>query len=333
MITRNCLPLVILAASSAAAFALTDDIVQRYLSAGPGGKLLVDVDFGSVEVVTSSDNQVVVDARRIVDVSDQALEKEFLAAAPITVSQEGNTITIRSRSDRKWNWNRPHLQLDAHYAIQLPKNFNADLRSGGGSIAVKELNGELKADTSGGKLTFNRVHGPVDARTSGGDVRLNDCEGALKVRTNGGRIESLGGNGSLDAHTNGGQVSIESFAGQVETATNGGRMDLRDIGGSLDARTSGGAIAATLTTTSDVNLKTDAGAISLAFPPSGGFRVDAKTSIGRVITDLPFTITRKHDDLLVGDLNGGGKSLYLRTSAGSISITATPQKTAALSSQ
>jgi DUF4097 and DUF4098 domain-containing protein YvlB len=333
MITRNSLLLVLLAAGSISAFARSEDIVQRHLSTGPGGKVVVDVDFGTIDVTTGSDQQAVVNARRVVDVSDQNLEKEFLAAAPITVSQEGNTITVRSRSNRQWHWNRQHIQMDAHYTVQLPKSFNADLRTGGGAIAVKELNGDLKADTAGGALNLQAVYGPIDARTSGGQVKLADCEGSVKVHTNGGRIESLGGSGSLNAKTSGGAVSIRNFAGSVETTSNGGRMDFQDINGPLNARTAGGAIAATVTNPNDVSLETNAGAISLAIPSSGGFKIDASTSIGGVHTDLPVTIERKHDGILVGDLNGGGKSVHLRTSAGSISINALPPKTAAVSSQ
>ncbi|MFL6515439.1 MAG: DUF4097 family beta strand repeat-containing protein [Chthoniobacterales bacterium] len=333
MITRNRLLLVLLAASCTTAFARSEEIVQRHLSAGPGGKLLVDVDFGTVDVTSGSDNEAVVNGRRVVDVSDQSQEKEFLAAAPITVSQEGNTITVRSRSNRQWHWNHQHIQMDAHYTVQLPKNFNVDLRTSGGSIGVKQLNGELKADTAGGSLNLQAVHGPINARTSGGQVKLADCEGLVKVRTNGGNIDSTGGSGSLNAQTSGGAVSIRNFAGSVETTSNGGRMDFEDIDGSLNARTAGGAIAATVTNPNDVSLETNAGAISLAIPSSGGFKIDASTSIGGVHTDLPVTIERKHDGILVGDLNGGGKSVHLRTSAGSISIKALPPKTAAVSSQ
>jgi len=333
MITRLLLSLVLVAAICASAVATSEDIVQRHLSVSTGGKLVVDVDFGTVDITAGADNEVVVDARRLVDVANQEEEKEFIAAAPITVSQEGGTITVRSRSNRQWHWSRPNIHMDAHYAVQVPRNFNADLRTGGGSVAVTQLNGELKANTSGGSLNFKRVRGPVDGHTNGGDVKLADCDGAIKVRTNGGHIDSVGGNGSLNAQTNGGLVSIRNFAGQVDTSTNGGRMDLRDIGGPLTARTSGGGINATMTNTTDVSLETSAGAINLAIPPSGGFRIDAQASTGRVTTDLPLAVEHKHNDKLVGDLNGGGKSLYLRTAAGSISITAAPRDTAGLSSQ
>jgi DUF4097 and DUF4098 domain-containing protein YvlB len=333
MISRISFLLAFLAATCFTAIAASEDIVQRHLSASPGGKVLVDVDFGTVDVTGSGDNQVVVNARRSVDVADPEQEKEFSAAAPIKVLQEGNIITIRSRSNRQWHWKGDHIRTDAHYVVQLPKSFNADLRTDGGSITVKVLNGELKADTAGGSLDLKAVHGPIDGHTSGGNVRLDDCEGSVKVRTNGGNIDSLGGNGSLNAETSGGAVSIRNFSGQVETASNGGRMDLQDIDGPLNARTGGGAIAATVTRPNDVKLETSAGAINLAIPPSAGFRIDARTSIGGVHTDLPVTVERKHEGILVGDLNGGGKSLYLRTSAGSISIKAVSPNTASVSSQ
>ena len=333
MSTRILLWLLLLAASCATAFSTSEDIVQRHLSVRPGANLVVDVDFGTVDISAGADDQIVVDAHRLIDIPDLALEKEFAAAAPITVSQEGNTTTIRSRSNRQWQWKTSHARMDAHYGIRLPRNFNVNLRTGGGTIQVADLTGELKAETGGGALTFKTVRGPIDGHTSGGEVKLADCQGAIKIETSGGHIDSLGGNGSLDARTSGGSVSVRNFGGQVQLVSSGGRMDLHDIGGPLTARTSGGAIDATVTAVTDVRLQTNAGAINVAIPPSGGFNVDAKTSIGRVSTNLPINAEHRHDGSLVGALNGGGKSLYLRTSAGSISINPAASKTAAVSSQ
>jgi hypothetical protein len=48
--------------------------------------------------------------------------------------------------------------------------------------------------------------------------------------------------------------------------------------------------------------------------------VDAVARSGRVTSELPFIGTRTDRDSMKGKINGGGKSLVLRSGAGSISI-------------
>ena len=323
MTRRFSYPLLLLLTGALNAFATSQEIIQRHLDATPGGKLVVDVDFGTVEVTGDTDGKTVaIKAHRIVEIADKAREKEFVEAAPITITQENNVITIRARSNRQWRWQDAHTRTDARYAVQVPKNFNADLHTGGGQITASDISGDLRANTAGGRLNFARIHGPMDAKTAGGAVKLAECDGTIKIRTSGGQIEAVSGKGSLDAQTAGGQVSVRDFAGRVDIASNGGQLNLNDVDGPLNAKTGGGAIHATMTTVSDVNLETSAGEIAVAIPANGGFNIDAESSVGAVTTDLPIATQRKDRDTLIGALNGGGKPLYLRTSAGSISIRA-----------
>ena len=329
MIQRFFFLLLWLVGSALSAFATSEEIIQRHLNAAPGGKLVIDVDFGTIAIVGGAvDDTVAIDAQRTVEISDKSREKEFVEAAPITITQDNNVITIRARSNRKWTW-PGNTRMDAHYSVQVPKRFNAELHTGGGAIEVSEISGELHANSGGGKLKFTRIQGPTNADTAGGAVALKECDGTVKIQTNGGRIESIGGKGSLDLHTSGGQVSIRDFAGPVNAASNGGQFTLNNIAGPLNARTAGGAIHATLSNVTDVKLETNAGAIAVAIPANGGFNIDAQSAIGEVTTDLPVTGATKSRHTLHAELNGGGKPLFLRTGAGSISITASDERRAA----
>jgi DUF4097 and DUF4098 domain-containing protein YvlB len=319
MIQRSFLLTSLLLASALTALATSEEILQRHFDAAPGGKLVIDVDFGSVEVTGgTAGNVVAVNARRSIDIPDRGLEKEFVAASPITITQENNVITVRSRSNRQWQWNNTHTRMDAHYAVQVPKTFNADLHTGGGSITAIDLAGEVHANTAGGKLKFSRVQGPTNAETSGGSVRLTDCDGAINVRTSGGRIDADGGRGSLHAETAGGQMSVRKFDGRIDIASNGGQLRLEEIAGPVNAKTLGGAINASISTANDVKLETNAGAITVAVPANVGFNVDAQSAVGDVSTEFPVNAQRKDREMLLGQINGGGKALFLRTSAGSI---------------
>jgi hypothetical protein len=316
--------LLLLVAATTSAFALSEENINQQLDATPGGRIIVDVDFGTIDVSAGSDDKVVVKAHRKIDSSDEAREKEFLAAAPVTVSKDGNTVTIRARrqqKDRNSNWSG-HCNMEARYTVHVPRNFNSELRTGGGQIIGSELTGTMSADTSGGKLKFTHLRGPTGATTSGGSIELNGCEGAVKVDTSGGRIESIDGSGTLEARTSGGAIVVRNFGGDTKVETSGGRLAFENVNGKITGRTSGGSITARLRSPvpGDVDLETSAGSIEVTVPPDAGLNIEAETSSGRVTSDLPFVGTRTDSDSMKGQINGGGKSLLLRSGAGSISI-------------
>ena len=321
MIIRTLL-LLFVAATTASA--LSEENVSQSLDGAPGGKLIVDVDFGTIDVSAGANDKITVAAHRKIDSDNEAQEKEYLTSAPVIVSKEGNTITIRARrqnKERNLNWSG-RCSMDARYTVQVPRSFNSELRTGGGTIIVAELTGSMSADTSGGKLKFTHLRGPTGATTSGGSIELNGCEGALKVDTSGGRIDATDGSGSLEARTSGGSIVVRNFGGDTKVETSGSRLTFENINGKIFGRSSGGSISAKLQSPvpGDVNLETSAGSIDVLVPPDAGLDIEAEASSGRVISELPFIGTRTDRDTMKGKINGGGKSLVLRSGAGSISI-------------
>ena len=330
MIIRALLLLVIAAATASA---LSEENFNQTLDGAPGGKLIVDVDFGTIDVSAGPDDKISVAAHRKIDSDNDAQEKEYLTSAPVTVSKEGNTVTVRARrqnKDRNLNWSG-RCNMDARYTVHVPKSFSSELRTGGGTIMVAELAGSMSADTSGGKLKFTHLKGPTGATTSGGSIELNGCDGPLKVDTSGGRIEAIDGSGSLEARTSGGSIVVKNFAGDTKVETSGGRLSFENINGKIIGRSSGGSISAKLKSPvpGDVNLETSAGSIDVMVPADAGLDVEAEASSGRVTSDLPFIGIRTDRESMKGKINGGGKSLVLRSGAGSISIKPTSPEVAA----
>jgi DUF4097 and DUF4098 domain-containing protein YvlB len=316
--------LILLFVAVATASALSEENVSQTLDGAPGGRLIVDVDFGTIDVSAGPDDKISVVAHRKIDSDNEAQEKDYFASAPVTVSKDGNTVTIRARRQNKeknLNWSG-RCNMDARYTVRVPKSFNSELRTGGGTIMVAEITGTMSADTSGGKLKFTHLKGATGATTSGGSIELNGCEGPLKVDTSGGRIDATDGNGSLEARTSGGSIVVRNFGGDAKVETSGGRLSFENINGKIFGRTSGGSISAKLKSPvpGDVNLETSAGSIDLMVPADAGLDIEAEASSGRVTSDLPFTGTRTDRDSMKGKINGGGKSVVLRSGAGSISI-------------
>jgi hypothetical protein len=195
---------------SCAAFAATEEQINKTFPIASGGKLVVDVDIGSIEVITNAvSSEVDVDVWRKITRKSKEEEEQFLRGNRVLFQHEGRTLMIRSRSNEKkrWfsgRWNRN----EAKYTIRVPAQFSAKLNTSGGGIAVSDLPGDVTADTSGGGLRFTRVHGPLVGDTSGGGIHVVDCAGAIKVDTSGGSIEVTGSGGSLQDDTEKGQSRL-----------------------------------------------------------------------------------------------------------------------------
>lgn len=308
-----------------AAFAATEENIHKTFPVTSGGSLVVDVDFGSIDVSTNAASaEIAVDVWRKVTLKDKAAEEQFLRDCPVEFLQESNTLTIRERNKTSQHWfGTWHNRNEGKFTIRVPVQFNTKLRTSGGGIAVCDLSGEVKADTSGGGLQFARLHGPLNGDTSGGAIRVADCEGAINIHTSGGGIDTAGGGGSLEGNTSGGPVTVRQFGGPVSVKTSGGGVTIENIKGIVKAFTSGGSIKAVLLSPvpGEVTLSTSGGGVSVKAPGDAAFNLEAHTSGGGVSCDLPVAVqgTKKHGHL-TGAVNGGGVAVVLHSSGGGIHV-------------
>jgi len=77
------LSLLLWAAFCCAALAATEEQLNRHFAVQPGGKVVVDVDFGSINISTNAGNEVVVDVWRKIGRKSKAAEEEYLKANPV----------------------------------------------------------------------------------------------------------------------------------------------------------------------------------------------------------------------------------------------------------
>ncbi|MBL9173591.1 MAG: DUF4097 family beta strand repeat protein [Verrucomicrobiales bacterium] len=284
-LSRALVPLCVLVAGLAAARAETVENLEKSFSVKQGGQLVVDVDFGAIEIASQATDEVSIHVTRSVSRGAKADEEAFLKDRPVTISQDGDTVTIRSKAASKdsWSW-KGRQRIEGRYVIAVPAKFNAQARTAGGAIAVREVDGEVKVNTSGG------------------DIHVD------------------GGGGSLNGNTSGGSVSVKSFRGPVTVNTSGGGVRIEGVAGPIHGSTSGGSVLASLPSISDsVKLTTSGGDVTLRVPADAAFDLDAATSGGSAGSDLPVTISgKKSDSRLKGPVNGGGKPVVLRSSGGDV---------------
>lgn len=321
----------------------TEDHIKKSFAVSGEGQLLIRADRGSIQVNPIESDKVEVEVIRIVKRSNDDKAREILKNHEVTFNQQGNDIEIRAENPRKGAsiWGDLWRQFQVRYVISVPRKFNLDLKTAGGSITVADLSGKLRSETSGGSLRFGSIHGPVWGKTSGGSIEVAEAIGKLDVETSGGSIrvtkalaeahlKTSGGGirvgestGKLEAHTSGGSIHIQKSADDVIVRTAGGGIEIESASGSVDASTSGGSVTLRLNAQpkSDCRAATSGGNINVYLAEKIGFNLDAKTSGGRVVSDLPVTVQGEHkSSSLHGKLNAGGPNLTLRTSGGGIHL-------------
>ena len=261
----------------------TENVVKSF-SAKSGGNLTIESDQGSIKVVTWDTQKV------DVLVEKRAGKQKQLDGFKVNFDQTGNDIFVEGDGVRS---NR----VSVKFIIKVPQEFNLDLKTGGGSIEVSDISGEVKVNTSGGNISIGDViQGNVEAKTSGGNINVGDVDGNLKVDTSGGNIRLGKINGKSSIDTSGGNITLRQGGGDVKAETSGGSIKIGPVKGKVDVDTSGGSIQIGMAD-DDVVAKTSGGGINVEggkgsvnigssggnlFVGSSGGPVEAKTSGGNI---------------------------------------------------
>ncbi|MDA8528888.1 DUF4097 domain-containing protein [Opitutaceae bacterium] len=283
-------------------------------SVNAGGDLVVSTQGGDIEVERGANDAVTVVARVVFPrATSESEADELMEEIELVIEETADGVSASSKRPKKtsswFNWGGSN-QVAVHFSVTVPEEYHVNTRTSGGDIEISDLTGEVVARTSGGDIEVGHINGPVDLNTSGGDIKIRHAVGEVK------------------AHTSGDNVRVEDAEGSVNAGTSGGNIYIGRVIGQLNASTSGGNVSARLQgpLLVDAVLSTSVGEVTAWVDEDIGFHLDARTSGGGVKAD---GITIKIDSggagksKLVGDVNGGGPTLKLRSSGGNVKIRTT----------
>ena len=232
-----------------------------------------------------------------------------------------------------------------------------EAQSGGGNVSVGTVGSELKIETGGGRIHISNANGPVEAQSGGGNIEIGACRQGAQVETGGGSINVGNCGGDLSAQTGGGSINAGQINGSVQLETGGGGIHLAGANGPVRAETGGGSLEL-YKMTHGAKAETGSGGIIAEFigngPDFGDSKLESASGDIRVFLpqNLPVTVFASVDvsdghsihtqfeDLKVssdedsegygpresycqGKLNGGGRSLHVHTTTGSIDFVRT----------
>ncbi|MFA6957944.1 MAG: DUF4097 family beta strand repeat-containing protein [Thermoanaerobaculia bacterium] len=233
----------------------------------------------------------------------ERFDKTFANKATVGVENENGSVTVQS-------WDRNEIRVEAEKTVDgsgdvaksAMKEIKIDVREEGDSLRIRTV---MPKDHDGGFFSW----------LAGNDVDANVRYTVTVPRKT-----------NLDLETVNGRINVSGIDGVMELETTNGKIEIAKSSGRVSAETTNGGIVAELAATSPgkMELETTNGSVQLQLPVSFRANLDAATTNGSIKSDFPITIQGTMDrNRLNGAMNGGGESLRIRTTNGSISIVKT----------
>jgi hypothetical protein len=265
---------------------LTGSVVAR-----DGQRLHLVTDLGNIIIKTQNSGKIDYQVHLEADAT-QKDAKQLLKNFIVTANATAEGVYFRGQSLGRHASGRLWVTVE----VNVPRNFNLDVSTGGGNIESEDLIGTATLATSGGNIVMANVGGAAHLSTDGGHITVKNVAGALAASTGGGHITTgtIAGNAILHtdgghirvasvegiAHvsTGGGNVSVEHSGSQLVAETNGGQIEVGETAGLVQAKTGGGGIRV-VRVSGPTNLETSGGSIYLTEVDSA---VKASTSAGAI---------------------------------------------------
>ncbi|HET9327776.1 MAG TPA: DUF4097 family beta strand repeat-containing protein [Candidatus Eisenbacteria bacterium] len=206
----------------------------------------------------------------------------------VQLQQEGNQVRVMARMESAVSVNffsNAHLDVD----VWLPRESDLIVNAEDGPVKIEDVAGKIDLRSQDGPLVADRLRGDIRVRSQDGSVRLDDVDGSLQLVTQDGESSVRGRFDRMEVESGDGGVEIE--------ARTGSRLS------------------------EEWSVRSQDGGIRLHIPNDLAATIDARSSDGSLSFDLPLQVQgRVRENLLVGELNGGGPVLRLRTRDGSIRV-------------
>ena len=256
----------------------------------------------------------------------------------------GNYLYTKKESDlwiglqqaESW-WSMFSEGIKVSLKVYVPVKTSLSLLSKVGHHNVHNIQGEIDLNSVMGNVKLSKVYGKLKTlnRFWGKGIEMRDCYGEFKMKTsgaikvydcrgehhlisNGGNIDVQNYNGQLYVKTMGGNIVANNLKGEIKFLTWGGNINVSESKANIALTTRGGNIKADFDELKEyVWVETNGGNIRTTFPKNSRISLTAKANRVKSVSDFEF-IGQKNSNRWIGDINGGGTEVTLKTSGGKV---------------
>ncbi len=202
----------------------------------------------------------------------------------------------------------------------------------GRQLTIRAKNSKIGGSKVGGSLAVVNSFGSVDVSDIGRDVRIESGNGAVSIAKVGGSATITTSFGMVDARSIRGSLSVTNTNGGVKASnmqgaqvkTSFAAVLLEGVSGPIDVQNQNGAVevsAAGRNSCEPIAIRTSFSDLRVHLQPEPSYRVSARTSFGKISTDLPINTSGSiSNDDLNGVIGAGRCELRLVNNNGSIEI-------------
>lgn len=323
-------------------YSATSEEEKRFTVNTPA-KLQMNSGVGKIDVVGGSGKEIVVSARKKAYGATQADADAALAAMKVTMTQDGDTVTVDVTPQNTVN--RAQFSDNVQFTVTVPEETAVNVVSTFGDIKLAKTKGNVDLKTSAGEVRVSDVQGNVTIQSDFGEIRLeNITTETLSAKSNAGsiRLTQVTAKDAVTVRTDFGNMVLERVtAKSYDLKTNAGKIEMTGAQGAvkvqndfgsivindgdkvqLDLKSNNGAIRyAGSLGDGPHNVRTDFGSITLILPKDSALNASLKTDFGSIKSDLPISLSGTQSRTSwEGTTNGGGASLTAKTNNGSIAI-------------
>lgn len=202
-----------------------------------GQRLRLDLDLGNVIIKTTNTGKIDYNVRLEVNSAEKDAHR-LLRNFAVSAHETPDGVYFRGRTFAHQSSGRLWVTVE----LNIPRNYNVDVVTGGGNIESQDVNGRVSLITSGGSIVAGNIGGTAHLETAGGHLTVKDVAGDLFAVSGGGHITTGAISGSANLHTNGGHIHAQSIHGPAHLSTGGGNISVQHSDSELVAETVGGQI-------------------------------------------------------------------------------------------
>jgi hypothetical protein len=252
----------------------------RTLKVGANGELLLANISGDIVVTRGGGNDVAVEIIKTARGRTDEDARELLQLVQVEVAERGGRAEVKTHyppGDEMRRNNRRNVSVSVAYNVTAPAGLRLRASSISGSITVKEIKGEVSAESVSGVVRIFNGGRITSAKSISGSVELNDTD-----------ID-----GSFNASSASGSVILRRVkARQLDLGSISGDVLLDDVECQLvDAQTVSGNVrfGGLVAKGGRYELSSHSGNVSVALGGSTGFEVEATSFSGSIRSDFTFS--------------------------------------------
>jgi hypothetical protein len=292
----------------------------------------IEDSFASVEVSHNSGDVVIANTNGSVKVADIAgaltVTDRFASvsaehiAKNVKISNTNGTVEVSDCGS--------FATIGNAFASVTVHNLGGDLtvHNGNGKVEAINIKGAADLNTSFAEVSFSNIGRGLSIRTNNSHVEGSNVKGSAKIENSFGATAISNVDGGVHIQSANGAVSATDIRGDANVKTSFAGVELQQVAGAIDVDNQNGSVNATSDAGSNsqnvcrpISIHTSFAPIRIHLAGSPNYRVTAKTSFGKVRSDIPLMVSGSlSDDALSGTIGAGLCELRLTDNNGTIEI-------------